>query len=185
MGDSIMSFKLILIAGIIAKLYGNEDIYCCTSKIVGGIEYLLEGKISNPYDYDCFNGCIYTRIDGDPNIKYCFRQGPYPAECQSKDFGCNKNCSACNRGSQDFVVSGDVYSAVPSYPIDTWGVQNVLKWSIPEVFPKAGSLANYWIAPSNTQGEFVLRFDQPRTVDTITIVNSRNPGYNDRGTKEF
>jgi len=183
-----MSLKLILIAGIIAKLYGNEDYYCCTSKIVGGIEYLLEGRISDPYEYDCLNGCIYTRIDGDPNIKYCFRQGPLPVECGPKDFGCNKNCSTCNRGSKDYVVSGDVYTA-GGWPADTWGVQNLLTWSIPEVFPDGpGSYANYWIAPdgaTGAKGEFVLRFDQSRLVDTITMVNSRNPCCNDRGTNEF
>jgi len=31
----------------------------------------------------------------------------------------------------------------------------------------------------------VLKFDQSRTVDTITIVNAHNPTWNDRGTKEF
>ena len=41
------------------------------------------------------------------------------------------------------------------------------------------------MAPQEMQGEFVLKFDQPRTVETITIVNMHNPGYNDRGTNEF
>ena len=41
------------------------------------------------------------------------------------------------------------------------------------------------MAPQEMQGEFVLKFDQPRIVETITIVNMHNPGYNDRGTKEF
>ena len=53
------------------------------------------------------------------------------------------------------------------------------------MFPKGGSFANYWLAPNKKQGEFVLRFDQPRLVDTITIVNTHNPLHNDRGTKEF
>ena len=61
-----------------------------------------------------------------------------------------------------------------------------MTWSIPEVFPpEVGSYANYWLAPDNMKGEFILRFDQSRTVDTITIVNSRNPCCNDRGTNEF
>ena len=53
------------------------------------------------------------------------------------------------------------------------------------MFPGSGSFANYWLAPNKTQGEFVLRFDQPRLVETITIVNTHNPGHNDRGTNEF
>merc|ERR1711915_531155 len=186
MGNAIMSFKLILIAGIIAKLYGNEDYYCCTSKIVGGKEYLLEGKISNPYDYECLNGCIYTRIDGDPNIKYCFKQGPHHVECQSKDFGCNKHCSSCNRGSQDYVISGD------SYDERRFPIENVLTWSIPEVYrypqgyPTSSRFANYWLAPLNSPGQFILKFDQPRTVDTITIVNTFNGDvHHNCGTEEF
>ena len=60
-----------------------------------------------------------------------------------------------------------------------------MTWSIPEVFPQPGMNGNYWLAPDGMQGEFVLRFDQSRTVDTITIVNSHNPCCNDRGTNEF
>ena len=58
-----------------------------------------------------------------------------------------------------------------------------MTWSIPEQYPYDGRDANYWIAPDNMQGEFILRFDQPRTVDTIRMVNARN--NNDRGTNEF
>ena len=79
----------------------------------------------------------------------------------------------------DYVVSGDVYY----YPDERWKVENLLTWSIPEVFPQPGMNGNYWLAPDGMQGEFVLRFDQSRTVDTITIVNARN--LNDRGTNEF
>ena len=56
-----------------------------------------------------------------------------------------------------------------------------MTWSIPEQYSYDG--ANYWLAPDNTPGEFILRFDQPRTVDTIYLVNARN--NNDRGTNEF
>jgi len=83
-------------------------------------------------------------------------------------------CKTCNKRSEDYVVSGDVYS-------DTYKVENLLTWSIPEQYSYDG--ANYWLAPDNTPGEFILRFDQPRTVDTIYLVNARN--NNDRGTNEF
>ena len=59
-------------------------------------------------------------------------------------------------------------------------------WVVPSSGGDAGlSYGNYWIAPQEMQGEFVLKFDQPRIVETITIVNMHNPGYNDRGTNEF
>jgi len=100
-------------------------------------------------------------------------------------------CTPCNKGSSDYVVSGDVWPGQP--PAETWKVENVLTWSIPEywVVPSSGgdadlSYGNYWIAPNEMQGEFVLKFDQPRIVETITIVNMHNnPGNNDRGTNEF
>ena len=86
----------------------------------------------------------------------------------------------------DYVVFGDVYTDTQNgYPADTWKVENLLTWSIPEVFPTGGSYANYWLAPNQMQGEFVLKFDQSRTVDTITIVNAYNPPFYDRGTNEF
>merc|ERR1712198_352741 len=89
---------------------------------------------------------------------------------------CNKNCSSCNSGSRDYVVSGDVYN-------ENFKVENLLTWSIPEArFPSAGSIGNYWLAPDGIQGEFVLRFEKSRTVETITIVNAYNPPFYDRGT---
>ena len=81
---------------------------------------------------------------------------------------------------KDYVVSGDVYAGNTD---ERWKVENLLTWSIPEVFPQPGMNGNYWLAPSGMQGEFVLRFDQSRTVDTITIVNMHN--LNERGTNEF
>jgi len=42
---------------------------------------LLEGEISNPYEYDCLNGCIYRRLDGNPDVKYCFKEGNLTVEC--------------------------------------------------------------------------------------------------------
>merc|ERR1712198_170071 len=99
-------------------------------------------------------------------------------------------CKTCNKGSEDYVVSGDVYPGQP--PAETWKVENVLTWSIPEYWVVSSSweenfrsYGNYWMAPQEMQGEFVLKFDQPRIVETITIVNMHNPGYNDRGTNEF
>jgi len=88
-------------------------------------------------------------------------------------------CSSCNKEYADYIVSGDVFN-------ENFKVENILTWSIPEArFPSAGSMGNYWIAPNEIQGEFVLKFDQPRTVDTITIVNAYNFPHYDRGTNEF
>jgi len=89
-------------------------------------------------------------------------------------------CTPCTKESADYVVSGDVYTDKDQYPADTWKVENLLTWNIPEVFPNGGNYANYWVAPNDFPGEFILRFDKPRTVDTITMVNTRN-----RGTNEF
>ena len=66
-------------------------------------------------------------------------------------------------------------------PSDTWGVQQLLIWNKAENHWSD----NYWLAPDSMQGEFVLKFDQPRIVHTITIVNTHNSAWQDRGTNEF
>merc|ERR1712126_74848 len=91
---------------------------------------------------------------------------------------------SCHRGSQDQVVNGNVYTD-NRYPSNTWNVQNALSWSTPEVFPSGGNFANYRLAPNGNQGEFILKFDEPRTVSKITVVNTHNGGLNDRGTRTF
>ena len=68
-----------------------------------------------------------------------------------------------------------------NYPSDNWGVQQLLIWNKAENHWSD----NYWLAPNKKQGEFILKFDQPRIVDTITIVNTHNSVWQDRGTNEF
>jgi len=156
---------------------------CCEKKTVNNIEYILsqDEVASNP---SCVNGCIYQEAD-NPSSYACFVHAFNEVGCSvdvDQSNTCNKNCSSCNSGSRDYVVSGDVYAGNTD---ERWKVENLLTWSIPEVFPQPGMNGNYWLAPSGMQGEFVLRFDQSRTVDTITIVNARNAHINDRGTNEF
>ena len=76
----------------------------------------------------------------------------------------------------DTVISGDVLT-------ENFSVQNAFNWSIPEVW--STTTPNYWLAPNNAQGEFILEFDQPRIVRVIILVNTHNGNGNDRGTKEF
>jgi len=90
-------------------------------------------------------------------------------------------CKTCNKGSEDYVISGD------SYDESRFPIKNVLTWSIPEV--RVGwhgtNGANYWLAPLEYQGHFILKFDQPRTIDTITLVNTFNDDARNSGTNEF
>ena len=53
------------------------------------------------------------------------------------------------------------------------------------LFYAGGNFANYWLAPNGNQGSFILKFDEPRTVSKITVVNTHNGGLNDRGTRTF
>merc|ERR1712198_246919 len=152
---------------------------CCEKKTVNNIEYILsqDEVASNP---SCVNGCIYQEAD-NPSSYACFVHAFNEVGCSvdvDQSNTCNKNCSSCNSGSRDYVVSGDVYAGN-----ERRKVENLLTWSIPEVYPQPGMNGNYWLAPSGMQGEFVLRFDQSRTIDTITIVNAHN--LNERGTNEF
>jgi len=91
-------------------------------------------------------------------------------------------CKNCNKRSEDYVISGDEYDG-SRFPI-----KNVLTWNIPEVYASDvidSHFANYWLAPLEYQGHFILKFDQPRTIDTITLVNTLNPKFNNCGTNEF
>ena len=78
----------------------------------------------------------------------------------------------------DTVISGDVWSEV-------FSIKNSLKWSIPEVGQSTGPGANFWIAPFKSLGEFILKFDQPRVVSVIMLVNTHNGDWFNMGTKEF
>jgi len=66
-----------------ADYHFNGGDECCTLKEVGGIEYELVGKIGNPGDYECLNGCTYVVVGGNPNLKYCFKHGNLTVECES------------------------------------------------------------------------------------------------------
>merc|ERR1719414_96362 len=174
-----LTFKLLSVILAIRGTISQQT--CCEKKTVNNVEYTLsqDEVASNP---SCVNGCIYQETD-NPSSYACFVHAFNEVGCSvdiDQSNTCNKNCSSCNSGSRDYVVSGDVYN-------ENFKVENLLTWSIPEArFPSAGSMGNYWLAPQKMKGEFVLKFDQPRTVDTITIVNMYNsPNYADRGTNEF
>ena len=64
--------------------------------MVGGVEYELVGKISNPANYECLNGCTYAVVGGNPEIEYCFKRGYKKAVCQSEKEG-NLNIKISHR----------------------------------------------------------------------------------------
>jgi len=151
---------------------------CCEKKTVNDVEYELtqDEVASNP---SCVNGCIYQEV-GNPSSYACFVDAFNEDGC-SVDVDQSSTCSSCNKGSEDYVISGESHN-------DEWfPVKNVLTWSIPEVrLGLHGDIgANYWLAPLGTQSHFILKFDQPRTVDTITLVNTFNDEARNSGTNEF
>merc|ERR1712198_233018 len=158
---------------------------CCEKKTVNNIEYTLsqDEVASNP---SCVNGCIYQEAD-NPSSYACFVHAFNEVGCSvdvDQSNTCN-NCSSCNSGSRDSVVSGDFYGKDEGWP--GWKVSNVLSWKIPEVWQDLYQFfpSSYWLLPNGEQGEFILEFDQPRIVDTLTLVNTHNAHYMDSGTKEF
>ena len=98
----------------------------------------------------------------------------------SDDFQAKNQCFSYS--NSDYVISGDEYDG-SRFPI-----KNVLTWNIPEVYASDvidSHFANYWLAPLEYQGHFILKFDQPRIIDSITLVNTLNPRFNNCGTNEF
>jgi len=102
------------------------DSECCFLKVVGGVEYELVGKISNPGNYECLNGCTYAVVGGNPEVEYCFKRGYKKAVCQSEkeetkiyfqvrgqtdahvlfsEEGCN-NCECPDCNGYEIVIGG-------------------------------------------------------------------------------
>ena len=79
----------------------------------------------------------------------------------------------------DEVVDGQFWTD-SDYAFRTWQMENVLTWSIPE-----RSTENYWLGEGESQSYFALKFDKPRIVSLITIVNTHNGDWQGRGTEEF
>merc|ERR1740131_575610 len=63
--------------------------FCCSTQVVtgrgdlDGTYELLESKNEKPEDI-CLDGCIYTKVSGSPEDKYCFKSavGSGESKCQ-------------------------------------------------------------------------------------------------------
>merc|ERR1719228_174022 len=52
---------------------------CCTSKVVGGVEYTLNRE-EDTTQYDCVDNCIFEKI-GEPGRLFCFAVGDLEVVC--------------------------------------------------------------------------------------------------------
>ena len=55
---------------------------CCTSKDVGGVQYILVGTLEKPM-YNCIDNCLYETVGQFGT--YCFAPGVLPVNCTEED----------------------------------------------------------------------------------------------------
>ena len=64
-------------------------------------------------------------------------------------------------------------------------VYNVKTWDQTEVRNEENKYANYWLAPTGSQGEFILDLENEILVNSVEIVNTHHAGMRTRSSREF
>ena len=64
-------------------------------------------------------------------------------------------------------------------------VHNILTWAQTEVRDGENKQANYWLAPTGSQGEFILDLKNEIFVNSVEIVNTHHAGKRTRSTREL
>ena len=64
-------------------------------------------------------------------------------------------------------------------------VHNLLTWAQTEVRDEENKEANYWLAPTGSQGEFILDLESVIIVYSVEIVNTHHAGMRTRSTREL
>ena len=72
--------------------------------------------------------------------------------------------------------SGPIYD-------ERFSVKNIFTLNETEV--QDGPRTNYWIAPSDTAATLIINLGCKHTFDAISLVNTHNAQYRNRGTREF
>merc|ERR1711970_424124 len=67
------------------SIAGGAPPTCCTSKTVGGVDYILK-KEGDTTKYDCVSTCIYERKE-EPGPLFCFAAGDLEVVCEDPDGG--------------------------------------------------------------------------------------------------
>merc|ERR1711892_743610 len=81
---SALALSVVTIAvGILAV--GGAPPPCCTSKMVGGVEYILRREEDTTI-YDCLDNCIFEKTDS-PGPLFCFAAGDLEVVCDDAEGG--------------------------------------------------------------------------------------------------
>merc|ERR1711936_848397 len=62
------------------SIAGGAPPPCCTSKTVGGVDYILR-KEGDTTKYDCVSSCIYEKTE-EPGPLFCFAAGDLEVVCE-------------------------------------------------------------------------------------------------------
>jgi len=79
--ESCNTMKVVLLLALCVILTcKGAPLDCCTSKSVGGVEYILVKK-EDTSAYSCLSNCLYEKV-ADPGQMYCFAAGDKKVECK-------------------------------------------------------------------------------------------------------
>merc|ERR1719430_2651550 len=74
----------LLLVLALALTVGGAPPPCCTSKVVGGVEYILRTE-EDTSGYGCVNNCIFEKKE-EPGPLFCFAAGDLEVICDG-EFG--------------------------------------------------------------------------------------------------
>merc|ERR1719250_355447 len=98
-----MIAALVLVLAL-ALSVGGAPPPCCTSKVVGGVEYTLRTEMDTAA-YGCVNNCIFEKVD-EPGPLFCFAVGDLEVICDGEgsgpDFGQGYGSDSGEGSGSDF-----------------------------------------------------------------------------------
>merc|ERR1739838_1176384 len=98
--DMIAALVLVL---ALALTVGGAPPPCCTSKVVGGVEYILRTE-EDTAAYGCVNNCIFEKKD-EPGPLFCFAAGDLEVVCDG-EFGDGSGPEGGQGSGSDFGEGG-------------------------------------------------------------------------------
>merc|ERR1712106_722504 len=76
---SALALSVVTIAVTEITAVGGAPPPCCTSKMVGGVEYILR-KEEDTSNYNCVDNCIFEKME-EPGPLFCFATGDFEVIC--------------------------------------------------------------------------------------------------------
>merc|ERR1711936_1488222 len=102
------------------SIAGGAPPPCCTSKTVGGVDYILR-KEGDTTKYDCVSSCIYEKTE-EPGPLFCFSAGDLEVVCEDPPGedggGSGRGSGGGSGGGSDGGSGGGAPGECPPYADD-------------------------------------------------------------------